>query len=320
MYLGIEIGGTKLQLGVGAADGGALAALVRREIVAAAGASCILDQIREVARSLLASYDIRRIGIGFGGPVDAQRGCVLKSHQVAGWDGFPLVNWCQQQLGRPAVLGNDCDVAALAEARWGAGQGRSSVFYVTVGTGIGGGLVLDGRLHGVGRPAVAEIGHLRPGLEAVRPGMTVESLASGPAIAHAAGELARAATAVREPLVSGGAEDLQQRAGGDWSRLTAREVAEAARSGNPLARKALDQACRALGWAIAQTITLIAPQVVVVGGGVSLMGEDLFFAPLRTYVRSYVFPPLADAYEIVPAALGEEVVVHGAIALAAQPD
>lgn len=316
MYLGIEIGGTKLQLGVGLADGGPLIAIERRPIVAAEGASRILEQIVVAAVPLLATYCIRRIGIGFGGPVSAAEGKVLKSHQVAGWDGFPLVEWCRETLGLPARLGNDCDVAALAETRWGAGRGKANVLYVTVGTGVGGGLVLEGRLQGAGRPAVAEVGHLRPGLDAERPDQTVEALASGPGIARVAAVIAHQVGDATDSSV----EELRRRAKGNLSQLTAREVAEAARLGNRLARQALDQACRALGWAIAQAVTLLAPQVVVVGGGVSLTGEEHFFEPVRRYARRYVFPPLADAFQIVPAALGEEVVVHGALALAAQDD
>jgi glucokinase len=111
--------------------------------------------------------------------------------------------------------------------------------------------------------------------------------------------------------------DLLERAGGELDSVTAKLVGQAAAEGNVLAADVLQRSCVVLGWAIAQVITLLAPEVVVVGGGVSLLGEDLFFAPLRQAVRRYVFPPLAEAYEIAPAALGELVVVHGAVALAA---
>ncbi len=186
MFLGIEIGGTKLQLGVGHGHGGPLVELVRLEIDPRRGAAGILAQIERAGLDLVRRHVIQRIGIGFGGPVDGAAGRVLKSHQVSGWDDAPLADWCRQTLGVPAVLANDCDAAALAEARFGAGRAATTVFYVTVGTGIGGGLVINGRLHGSHRPAVAEIGHLRPGLHADRAEDTVESLASGPGIAAAA--------------------------------------------------------------------------------------------------------------------------------------
>src|SRR5204862_2189107 len=108
---------------------------------------------------------LRGVGIGFGGPVDDATRTVLKSHQIAGWDGFPLAKWLEELLGLPAVLGNDADVAGLAEALFGAGKGVSPVFYITVGSGIGGGLILDGEIYrGCGLGA-AEIGHLRVGID-----------------------------------------------------------------------------------------------------------------------------------------------------------
>lgn len=313
MYLGIEIGGTKLQLGVGDGASDELVEVARHEIDARAGARAILDKIQASAAELTKRHSIKRIGIGFGGPVDSATGIVTKSHQVAGWEAFPLAAWYREKLGLPAVIGNDCDVAALAEARLGAGQGLSSVFYVTVGTGIGGGLVLNGKLHGTGRPAAAEIGHLRPGLDAYNAKQTVEGIASGPAIAEAGRAILRAQPNGNDRDMV----DLLRRCGNDPERLTTMMLAAAAAGGNPIADDILRRACRALGWAIAQVITLIAPEIVVIGGGVSLMGAAQFFAPLSEEVAEYVFPPLQGSYRIVPAALGELAVVHGAIALAA---
>src|SRR5882724_3927234 len=202
MFLGIEIGGTKLQLGVGDSAGPELADLARHDVDPQGRAAGILEQIERSASALIRKHSIERIGFGFGGPVDRAAGVATKSHQVAGWDNFPLARWCRETLGKPACVGNDCDVAALAEASHGAGCKAKSVFYVTVGTGIGGGLVLDGKLHGAGRPAASEIGHLRPGLNADRPEMTVESLAAGPAIAAAAyarmtGQVSRSLETIR---------------------------------------------------------------------------------------------------------------------------
>ena len=313
MYLGIEIGGTKLQLGVGDGAGTDLAALERLDIVPTRGAAGIREQIADTGRRLMEIHPITRIGFGFGGPIDAAKGTVVTSHQIDGWNNFPLAEWCQHTLGRPVVLGNDCDVAALAEATLGAGRGTGIVFFVTVGTGVGGGLVIDGTLHGVGRPAVAEIGHLRPGLDAETSNQTVEALASGRGIE----------TVCRRrmhEMLGPDVDDLLARCEGDERELTARMIAEAATERNDLATGVLRDAIRTLGWAIAEVITLIAPETVVIGGGVSLMGERMFFTPLRESVRRYVFPPLADSYRIAPAELGEEVVVHGALTLARQAD
>ena len=338
LYLGIEIGGTKLQLGVGDGRGRELVAFARREIDPSRGAEGILAQVEQVGSELLEQFDVRAIGVGFGGPIDSQKGIVTKSHQVAGWERFPLGAWLAERLGRPAVIGNDCDSAALAEAQCGAGEGRGRVFYVTVGTGVGGGFVIDGQLDGRGRPAIAEIGHLRPGLSRSRPDATVESIASGWGIEAA---VRRCLTpwippmGVPAPGQSGSAPvplsrwlqqirgaghhheaDLLERCNGDPERLTTQSVAVAAAAGNRIARRAINHATQCLGWAVAQVVTLMAPEVVVIGGGVSLMDTTLLLDPVRRQTQRYIFPPLVDAYAIVPAALGEEVVVHGAVRLA----
>jgi glucokinase len=312
MFLGIEIGGTKLQLGVGTGDGPPFAAFRRLDVDATRGAAGILEQIDRTGRELMRESPFRAIGFGFGGPINGPAGIVTTSHQVTGWDNFPLASWCDKTFGVPTFLGNDCDMAALAEALFGAGRGKRSVFYVTVGTGVGGGLVLDGQLFGSNRPAIAEIGHLRPGLDAVEASQTIESIASGRGIETTIREL----IAQRRSSDAAGAE-LLELCQNDPQQLSGKMTAEAAEAGNVLAMKAMDRACQALGWGIAQVITLLAIEVVIVGGGVSLAGENVFFAPLRRYVDRYVFPPLQSSYQIVPAQLGEEVVVHGAVAMAA---
>ncbi|MGH9677843.1 MAG: ROK family protein, partial [Candidatus Acidiferrum sp.] len=182
MYFGIEIGGTKLQIGVGAGDG-MLAGLWRGPVNVAAGPEGIRRKIMAAVPELLAKADVERshlqgVGIGFGGPVDDTSRTIIKSHQIEGWDNFPLTDWVTEVVGLPAVLGNDADVAGLAEALFGAGRGFSPMFYITIGSGIGGGLIIGGEIYrGVGKGA-AEIGHLRMPDEhnELR---TLESLASG---------------------------------------------------------------------------------------------------------------------------------------------
>lgn len=311
MLLAIEIGGTKLQLGVGTGEGGPLAEVLRLDVDPSHGAEGILRQIAAAAPAMIAKHQVTKAGIGFGGPVDAAAGHTIKSHHVDGWTAFPLVQWCRDNLGLAAVLGNDSDLAGLGEARFGAGRGAKVCFYSNVGTGIGGSLVIGGRLYTGSAGVASELGHLRPGLDCTAPEQILESLAAGWGIA---------AEARRRMEEKGDKSDLPRSGKLDSSPFspTARDVARAAAAGDPLAREVLDRACRAYGWALAQMITLLAPDVVVLGGGVSLAGEELFFAPVRRYVRQYVFPPLADTYRIVPAALGEEVVLHGALALAAE--
>jgi glucokinase len=306
VYLGIEIGGTKLQLGVGPGDGTLVGEPVRSSVDRAAGAAGIREQIARLGHDLIAGHGVSRIGIGFGGPIDAFAGRTIKSHQIDGWDDFPLSDWCQNTLGLPAVLGNDADLAALAEARFGAGRGSDPVFYVTVGTGIGGGFVQGGRLYAGYGPAASEIGHLRPGPVATDPHSTVEAIASGLAIEAAAEARLRSDAEFRKLI---GVDAT--------TKLTARELARGAELGSITAREILDRATTALGWAIAQMVTLLSPQVIVVGGGVPLIGDKLFYEPLRRSVDQFVFPPLRGKFEIRKPSLGETMVVHGALALAA---
>lgn len=313
-YLGIEIGGTKIQLGIGRGDG-TLTGVWRGRVDVAAGPEGIRRQIMTAVPIMLQSSQINRdelcgVGIGFGGPVDDRTQRVIKSHQIEGWDDFELAAWISDVVGCPAVLGNDADVAGLAEALFGAGRGYSPVFYVTIGSGIGGGLILDGEIYrGVGRGA-AEIGHLRLsprlGSDVLEP-QALEEYASGWSIARAAAEAVRRATHPRSRLAEVAA---------DVDRLTAEQVAQAAAEGDELANAVLQGAWSYLAQGLCQVIALFCPRRIVIGGGVSLMGERLLFEPLRQLVAAQVFRPFADCYEIVPAALGEEVVIHGALALA----
>jgi len=314
MVLGIEIGGTKLQLGVGPGDGTPLVALERLDVEPKYGAERIRQQLAEVAKALIERHGITAVGVGFGGPVDTAAGRTIVSHQVDGWKDFPLADWCRQTLGLPTVVANDSDLAGLAEARFGAGQGHRVVFYTNVGSGIGGALVVDGQLYRGGAGVASELGHLRPGPQADHPGQTVESIASGFAIAASARQRLLRPRQTDEEA----AADLLRRCDGQLEKVTAALVAQAAVEGNLLAWGVFDGACQTFGWAVAQMITLLAPNVVVIGGGVSLVGEELLFAPLREYVSRYVFPPLRGTFEIVSAKLGEEVVVHGALAIASE--
>jgi glucokinase len=311
MFIGIEIGGTKLQLGLGAGDGH-LQALWRGTVESGAGGEGIRRQIVAAIPELLAKANVpasllQGVGIGFGGPIDDQTCRVIKSHQISGWDDFPLADWLGQALQLPTFLGNDADVAGLAEATWGAGRGFNPVLYMTIGSGIGGGLILNGDiLRGTGRGA-AEIGHLKV-RDPNRPGEldTLENVTSGWGIRNRARQQAQ--------INHAAAKELIELAGG-IDKITAQTVGELARD-NPFAAGILAHSHSALADAICAAIVLVCPQRVVIGGGVSLMGEELIFEPLRRLVAERVFTPFAGLTEIVPAQLGEEVVVHGALELA----
>lgn len=321
LYLGVEIGGTKLQVGAGRADG-KLAGLIRRRVVVDRGAAGIRDQLVEAVATLrdsLANPRFAAVGIGFGGPIDAERGVVTVSNQIGGWAGFPLADWAREAFGiRRVVTQNDADTAALGEARFGAGRGHDPLLYITIGSGIGGGLIVRDQIYrGAGLGAV-EIGHLwidpEPGQsqEAAGP-FRLEQGASGWGIGESARAQARDLMAARDPRVL----PLAQRAGFDPEAITALMVSQLGASGDPLCRQILERAARALGTGLAHAVSLLAPRRVVLGGGVSLAPDDLWLEPIRATVERRVFASFRGTYDIVTAALGEAVVIHGAMALAA---
>jgi glucokinase len=315
LLLGIEIGGTKLQLGLGLGDG-RLLALQRRGVEPRQGGEGVRRQIIEVYETLqrsdavAAHGPIAAAGIGFGGPVDRASGRVHGSHHVEGWERFPLADWVQRELGIPrAILRNDSDTAALGEVRFGAGQGISPLLYVNSGSGVGGGLVLDGRIYPGNDLGAIEIGHL-----VIEEDRTLESIASGWAIGREGAELVR-----RSAGRDGPRPILVSLAGGDPGRVTAQLVAQAALEGDPAASAILDRATRAMGQALAHAVTLLAPRRVVLGGGVSLLPDHLWREPIARVLDQRVFKPFRGTYDVVTARLGEAVVVHGALALAREP-
>lgn len=301
MFLAIEIGGTKLQMALGQGNG-KIEALWREKVDPTLGGEGIRRQIANGLLAFLAENQLRKIdllgaGIGFGGPVDMNKGETITSHQIAGWDRFPLKAWLAEQLSCRVSLGNDADVAGLGEAIHGAGQGADPVFYVTVGSGIGGGHIVGGKIaRGAGKGA-AEIGHLRLGPD----GDVLEHHASGWGIQNRF----KAALNRGEP---------SQLAGHPNPGVP--EIAKAAAAGDATAARVLQGAIRDLAWGLCQVIALICPQRIVIGGGVSLLGDQAFFQPLKAEVNAQVFKPFQGLTDIVPAALGEEVVLHGALELA----
>jgi len=294
LAVGIEIGGTKLQAGVGLRDG-KLAALVRRNVDPARGGAGIREEIpslveEAVSKAGCSPKDLVGLGIGFGGPVDSKRGRILLSHQIEGWADFPLRDWLQKKVDVPVVLQNDAKTAALAEATIGAGQGLKRIFYITVGSGVGGGMVVDGAPDVGQGLGAGEIGHTWvPDPDSGKP-EKLEHVASGWSIGKR------------------GSRRLGR-------ELSGAEVAALAEKGDAVARKTVEESAEALAIGIGNVLALLHPQRFIVGGGVSLMGE-LWWGPLRRVLaEKYAFAPFAQSYEVVPSALGEEVVVIGAVLL-----
>jgi glucokinase len=309
--LAIDIGGTKLALGLVDATGRILA---RDEIPtrAAEGPDRVLGRLLERARIMLErpgpAHAVRRAGIACAGPLDRQAGLILNPPNLPGWARVPLVDRVEQALGLPAVLDNDANAAALGEFRYGAGQGVRSLVYLTVSTGIGGGIILEGRLwRGLGDSA-GEIGHMTIDPDGPPCGCgnrgCLEALASGPAIARRA----------REALQGGRHSRLR-----DLGEVTAPNVMRLAREGDALASEIWAVAVHALALGVGAAITILAPERVIIGGGVAQAG-DMLFEPVRREVKRRVKLVAVGSIPILPAALGRDVGILGAAALALESD
>lgn len=307
--IGIEIGGTKLQAGAGLRDGKPMGT-ARATVDPAGGAEGIRRAIPTLVEEAMGTaglaWDaVSGVGVGFGGPVDSRTGAALTSHQIEGWRGFPLKQWLTGLWDRPAAVENDASLAGFAEARMGAGRGFQRVLYVTIGSGIGGGWIVDGKIDGGQGLGAAEIGHTWvPDPDTGEP-EKLELVCSGWSI----GRRARAALEEGEPSAL---RAMFDEAGPE--SVTAREVHEAAEAGDLLALALLNDTCSALALGLCNAIALLHPERIILGGGVSMMGP-LFWEPLREKVNQYAFEPFQGTFEIVPAALGEDVVVCGALLL-----
>jgi glucokinase len=273
--LGIDIGGTKVAGGVIAPDGTILD--TARRATPGRSVAATEDAIVAVVEELAARHGGPLVGVGVGaaGWFDRTGDTVLFSPHLA-WRNQPLRKELGDRLQRPMWVGNDADAAAWAEYRYGAARGSAMALMITLGTGIGGGIVLDGRLQRGAHGVAGEWGHMR----VVPDGRLCacgnrgcwEQYASGNALGHTGREVARSSPAA--------AADLLDRVGGDLDLITGEVVATAARAGDPLANELLCEVGAWLGQGIADLAAVLDPEVVVIGGGLSVLGE-MVLAPAR---------------------------------------
>ena len=308
LSIGIEIGGTKTQVGIGSSEDGLLpGGIVRKQVQREKGADGILGDIIALVDEVLDSRnltlsDVARIGIGYGGILDASRGVILKSFQIDGWTDFPLRDWAQRRWGKPVCIENDASTAGLAEYMLGSGRGCSRLFYITVGSGVGGGWIVNGKIDSGQGLGAAEIGHTWvPNPQTGEP-MELEQVCSGWGIGQRAREAARAERTLMEQLA------------GSIDAIDAKIVYAAAEQGDEIARRIIRETCQTLALGISNVVALLHPERVVIGGGVSLMGP-LFWDELRSQFQARVLSTFASRVELLPAKLQENVVVIGALCL-----
>jgi len=294
--LGLDIGGTKIAAGVVDAEGGVHGFAVAPSQADRGpddGIARLFDLGRHaVAESGWSWDDITAIGIGCGGPLDSANGVLIAPLHLPGWNDVPIAARAAEELGRPAVLDNDATAAAAGEHRYGAGRGTRNMVYLTLSTGVGGGVIIDGRLHRGRTGNGGELGHVTVDWHGRRchgcgRRGCLEAYCSGTSIAERAHE-----------------------AGMDGA--TAADVAQAARAGNDVAARIWDETCEALACGITSIVNLFEPEIVVLGGGVVRTGDQLL-APVRERVAVHA---MGGPVGVVAALNGDQVGVVGAAAVA----
>lgn len=308
--IGIDVGGTKVLGGV-VTEAGEVLKTSRRD-TPREGGSALTQTIADVARELAAEFDISAVGLSAAGFVSSDRKTMLATPNIAGWNGVQLDAELTSLIDLPVVLENDANAAAWGERTFGAGKGKQNMLMVTVGTGVGGGIIVNGQLLRGAFGVAAEIGHLRVLPEGHLCGCGArgcfEQYASGNALLRHA----REAIAASPDL----ARNLLARGDGTLEGLTGRAITEAAREGDQVAISAFNTTAQWLGAGIASLAVILDPECVVIGGGVVDAGEILL-APTRAAIERYM--PFAGKHpypEIIPATLGNEAGLVGAANLA----
>jgi len=295
---GIEIGGTKQQIVVGHTNG-TIVDRCRFSVDPDGGGSAIRARIEEELLKLIATHEPERIGVGFGGPVDLSRGTVAVSHQVEGWSSFALRDWLHDLTALPVTIENDANTAALAEALCGAGRGFNPAFYMNMGSGVGGGLVVDGEIYHGDTPGEAEVGHLRLDSD----GTTVEGRCSGWAVDRT----------IRAAIKNAPDCPLAQIIS-DTKDGEAKYLAAALAQNDPIAQTILETLTRDLAFALSHVTHLFHPKIISLGGGLSLVGEPLCQA-ITEKLPGFLMEIYGKGPEIKLAELGEDAVPVGALLL-----
>ena len=314
--VGVDLGGTNIVVGALSEDGSREYAMRTELTRAGQGSEAVVDRMVRMIDTVIAETiaatgakrsDCLGVGVGAPGPLDRKRGVVITTPNL-GWSDLPLRQVIGDRVGLPASLDNDANCATLGEWWLGAARGANTVVGMTIGTGIGGGLILDGKLYHGASDVAGEIGHTTIDVTGRRCKCgnygCLEAYASGPSIAERA----------REALWDGSADSMLSRlVNGDLSRLTAAEVYSAAHQGDETALDVVRETARFLGAGIANLLNIFNPDVVVIAGGVTQAGDALF-GPMVREVRRRDFRPAVDACRIVPGELPGTAGVVGAVA------
>lgn len=304
VYIAVDIGGTQLRAAVFPA--GEMKPSAVRKLATNGDGEEPLARLLRLLHSVIPQKDtVRGIALAAPGPANGRAGIIYRAPNIPGWINLPLAQIVEDEFKIRTLLGNDADMAALGEWKYGAARGHSDVIYITVSTGIGAGIITDNRLLEGASGLAGELGHttiVEDGLicSCGHPGH-VEAYASGTAISRF----------VEEEIAKGTPSALKGQ-----KKITAKEVNQAAQAGDELAIRAFERAGLYLGRALGDFLHLINPSIVVIGGGVSHAGE-LLFKPLREAMSTRIIAPeYMSKLEIVPAALGDDAGLIGTLVLA----
>jgi len=302
---GVDIGGTKCAVSVGEDAGGAIQVIGQRRFPTPASPRDALDQARRDLEHLLAEQGLgplAAIGVSCGGPLDSAAGLVLSLPNLPVWDRIDVVGPLRDHFGVPVGLQNDANAGALAEWAWGAGRGCRSMIFLTFGTGMGAGLILDGRLYEGTNGLAGEIGHLRLERDGPvgygKPG-SFEGFCSG-------GGIARLARSMADAHLRAGGTALYCPTPTGLPGVTAHSVGEAARQGDPLALEVWRVVGRQLGRGLAVLVDVLNPERIVIGG-IYGRQQALLEPPTLRALRQEALPGALAVCDIVPAALGEQI-------------
>lgn len=308
LYLGIDLGGTNIQCGL--VDGKKVTHRDDTKTKSDQGAEAVVDRIAKVARSVMDEAGVKKgdvagVGIGAPGTIDFTKGVVSVAVNL-GWKNYPLAKELQKRLDLPVTLDNDVNVGAWGEYRAGASKGFDSSLAIFVGTGIGGGLILDGKLFSGHHMSAGEIGHTVVRADAPLGQRTLENVASRTSI------VARLTQLIR----TGHASIIPGLVDGDLGKVRSKVLAQAVKEKDPLTLEVVRNAAHYVGVSIASAVTLLSLPCVVVGGGVTEALGDTWMDLIRESFEQHVFPKNLMKVKILPSELFDDAGVVGAALLA----
>ena len=307
-YLGFDIGGTTCAVSVGKVSKGAIQILERKETPTLRNPIQTLSVFLECVHTWLQKYPIQKAGISCGGPLDNKSGTILCPPNLPGWENFAIVEYIDQEYGLKAKLENDANACAVAEWKFGAGKGSENMLFLTFGTGLGAGLILNGRLYAGTNGNAGEVGHIRlseSGPLGYGKAGSFEGFCSGGGIARLAAQMAKKARQLPDCIQAMGGVD----------NITTKELSRFAFSGDAFAQKVFKKSGKMLGKGLSILIDILNPEKIVLGG-VFMRSSELLLPTMKSVLKKETLNFSREVCEIVPARLSENIGDVAAISVA----